>query len=377
MRHDQRDAAASSVRLLYQALEDSGHWEKALTALADELRADHVVLDVRADVAPLPAHFIAARVDPAHLEQFSVHQEYPLLRSLVTKASAGTVVQGESVIDRRLRARSEFYNDVILPMGGYHSLLAVAPRAGNTRAALLTACRTSRRKSFETRHQRQLECFLPHLQTVLRLSSRLSSMAAEQWWYEKVLSALPIGVVLLDERGLPCYANPVAESLLGASDLLSLSAQHGLRSSDAEIGRQLRQAILSALGQPGTSPQAVVRAHCPRRKIDIWLQVAPLAAGGAACADWSPARVVVFCDGPDSTPLDPEQLARAFGFTPREAALAQTLLDGQELSSAAQSLGVGRETVRSQLKSLFAKTDTNRQAELAQVLRKFKRWSPH
>ena len=103
----------------------------------------------------------------------------------------------------------------------------------------------------------------------------------------------------------------------------------------------------------------------------------PLAAGGAASADWSPARVVVFCDGPDSTPLDPEQLAQAFGFTPREAALAQTLLDGQELSSAAQTLGVGRETARSQLKNLFAKTDTNRQAELAQVLRKFKRWSPH
>ena len=86
MRHDQRDAATTSIHLLYQTLEDPSHWEKALTALADELRADHVVLDVRADVAPLPAHFIAARVDPVHLEQFSVHQEYPLLRSLVTKA---------------------------------------------------------------------------------------------------------------------------------------------------------------------------------------------------------------------------------------------------------------------------------------------------
>lgn len=376
MRHDQRDAATTSIHLLYETLEDPSHWEKALTALADELRADHVVLDVRADVAPLPAHFIAARVDPVHLEQFSVHQEYPLLRSLVTRTSTGAVVHGESVIDRRLRARSEFYNEVIQPMGGYHSLLAVAPRAGSTGAALLTACRTARRKNFETRHQRQLEYFLPHLQTVLRLNSRLSSMAAEQWWYEKVLSALPIGVVLLDERGLPCYANPVAESLLGASDLLSLSAQHGLNSSDAAIGRQLRQAILSAL-VPGTSPQAAVRVHCPRRNIDIWLRIAPLAAGGAASADWSPARVVVFCDGPDSTPLDPEQLAQAFGFTPREAALAQTLLDGQELSSAAQTLGVGRETARSQLKNLFAKTDTNRQAELAQVLRKFKRWSPH
>jgi DNA-binding CsgD family transcriptional regulator len=44
------------------------------------------------------------------------------------------------------------------------------------------------------------------------------------------------------------------------------------------------------------------------------------------------------------------------------------LLDGQKLESAARALGVGHETVRSQLKSLFAKTGTNRQADLVQAL---------
>jgi DNA-binding CsgD family transcriptional regulator len=50
-------------------------------------------------------------------------------------------------------------------------------------------------------------------------------------------------------------------------------------------------------------------------------------------------------------------------------------MNGQPLANAAGSLGVSHETVRSQLKSLFAKTDTNRQAELTAVLNKLRRWS--
>jgi DNA-binding CsgD family transcriptional regulator len=85
--------------------------------------------------------------------------------------------------------------------------------------------------------------------------------------------------------------------------------------------------------------------------------------------------VLVFCDGPDTQALNPVELSRLFGFSPRESALAQALMNGQPLANAAGSLGVSHETVRSQLKSLFAKTDTNRQAELTAVLNKLRRWS--
>jgi DNA-binding CsgD family transcriptional regulator len=61
-------------------------------------------------------------------------------------------------------------------------------------------------------------------------------------------------------------------------------------------------------------------------------------------------------------------LQRAFGLTRREARLASALATGQRLQEIAAADGVGMGTVRSHLKSIFVKTRTNRQPELAALL---------
>jgi DNA-binding CsgD family transcriptional regulator len=70
------------------------------------------------------------------------------------------------------------------------------------------------------------------------------------------------------------------------------------------------------------------------------------------------------------SPLRPgsRQLCAAFGLTAAEAKLAARLASGLGIDAAAASLGVSRETSRSQLKGVFAKTNTRRQAELAGLL---------
>ena len=68
--------------------------------------------------------------------------------------------------------------------------------------------------------------------------------------------------------------------------------------------------------------------------------------------------------------LRPEatQLCAAFGLTAAEAKLAAKVASGVGVNGAAASLGVSRETARSQLKAVFAKTNTRRQAELAALV---------
>ena len=57
-----------------------------------------------------------------------------------------------------------------------------------------------------------------------------------------------------------------------------------------------------------------------------------------------------------------------FGLTPAEARLALHLVAGETLRSAEVKLNVSYETARSRLKSIFDKTKTHRQAELAIVI---------
>ncbi|MFZ5784085.1 MAG: helix-turn-helix transcriptional regulator [Pseudomonadota bacterium] len=57
-----------------------------------------------------------------------------------------------------------------------------------------------------------------------------------------------------------------------------------------------------------------------------------------------------------------------YGLTPAEADLCECLKVGATLDQAAQMLAIRRSTAVSQLKSVFAKTDTGRQAELLRLL---------
>ncbi|MCW5697441.1 MAG: helix-turn-helix transcriptional regulator [Bauldia sp.] len=63
-----------------------------------------------------------------------------------------------------------------------------------------------------------------------------------------------------------------------------------------------------------------------------------------------------------------EQLTGQFGLTPKEAQVAVAIAGGQSVEAIGTSLGIGRETVRFHLRSLFMKTDTHSQAQLVSRL---------
>jgi DNA-binding CsgD family transcriptional regulator len=71
----------------------------------------------------------------------------------------------------------------------------------------------------------------------------------------------------------------------------------------------------------------------------------------------------------DSQRAPPEETLRTcFRLSPAEARLAINLAEGRTLDSAAQALGIRRETARSQLKAVFSKMNCSRQTELISVL---------
>src|SRR5262245_37838493 len=66
---------------------------------------------------------------------------------------------------------------------------------------------------------------------------------------------------------------------------------------------------------------------------------------------------------------EPIELLRChFGLTPAEARLALQLVAGETLRAAAVKLGITYETARTELKNIFNKTGTCRQAELVIVI---------
>ena len=94
---------------------------------------------------------------------------------------------------------------------------------------------------------------------------------------------------------------------------------------------------------------------------------------GSLCLDkthrQAAAVAVAFVGDPDAVAAAPRAVLRGlYGLTSAEAALAGCLLRGHDLNEAAEALGVGRETARTHLRRIFAKTETQRQSELLRLL---------
>jgi DNA-binding CsgD family transcriptional regulator len=89
----------------------------------------------------------------------------------------------------------------------------------------------------------------------------------------------------------------------------------------------------------------------------------PVSAASLQIFDGAIAALIL-TDMTRPTFTDVALLGRLFGLTGAEARLAALLGNGHDLASIAITLGVTRETLRSQLKAVFAKTGMRRQAEL-------------
>jgi DNA-binding CsgD family transcriptional regulator len=94
-----------------------------------------------------------------------------------------------------------------------------------------------------------------------------------------------------------------------------------------------------------------------------------LAVDGAARTPFLGARaLLLLTDLEVRRPPPAAVMGQAFGLSPAETRRASLIASGLPPERAAEELGIAVETARTQLKSVFAKTDTHRQSELVALL---------
>ncbi len=162
--------------------------------------------------------------------------------------------------------------------------------------------------------------------------------------------------------------NRAAEQLLAEDSSLQAGPDGLLVERTAECAR-LKQLVAqatdcSAGAEPGLSGVLTVS-----RQDDSPLQLLVTPVRGFDLDGSRPVRAVVFAGDPaqGSRPTN-DTLRILFGLTPAECRLAMLLADGHSLTAITEMIGVSRNTVKSQLSSIYGKTGTSRQAQLVRLL---------
>lgn len=185
---------------------------------------------------------------------------------------------------------------------------------------------------------------------------------AEPWRW--TLEAAGRAVLGLDAAGRVLAVSPAAEKMLGQALRLRNGA---LEVADPALGRRLAALIEAAVRHPqqadGMPPPLGLSAGAGRT---LHVDALPLPR------DVTPPRRIVALlslrETGDGARSLAETLRQRFALTPAETRLALALAGGGCLRAAAERNGVRVSTARVQLKSIFWKTETHRQAELVALL---------
>jgi DNA-binding CsgD family transcriptional regulator len=189
--------------------------------------------------------------------------------------------------------------------------------------------------------------------------------------FETALDRAELGIALVDRSGQLVYENAYVRTILDDADGMRRAGK-GMVPTNAADSLRLQVSLAHAIACNGDSsldaiwqaPLILLRRGEQKRALILTV----LPHRGRA-VDRGDAAAIVYVLHPERDVrkcLAP--VYRIYGLTPAEARLVTELVNGANLLEAANGMSISIATVRAQLKQVFDKTRTNRQAELVRVM---------
>lgn len=354
------------ISLIYEAVEEPSLWPAVLDGIAEMSGSGCTMLFANSNQCGAGDVVALARTGQDYLEAYLDH--YASVNVLSPACDRmfrdGTVRYSHIAVPDGEFEKTEFYNDYFRPSGYFYSFGIKVPLTGG-KPAYLASLRPKEKGPYGDAEGTVLDTLLPHLQRGLLLHFQFSLLKSG---IQATLDHLPYGLALLDTRGRCVLLNTAAKQIVDKRDGLVLSKARLVAESPAESAK-LRAAVARAIDPMAKQINNGSGAMLISRRTAKPLQVivSPFVSGLGE-VPFNVAATVYIRDSQAGmvSPIDTFQ--SLYGLTKAEAKLAALLVEGCNISDAAEKNRVTRETVRSQLKAVFQKTGTRRQAELVRLL---------
>lgn len=214
-----------------------------------------------------------------------------------------------------------------------------------------------------------MRLLLPHLQRAATISQVLEARSIAIRQLESVLSGLTVPVAVVTGNLTIKFVNPALSDLSERTERNFDLVNGRLRLRFAPAQAMLVATLCSAVKEGQIQGRAAfgIPIGVPHEHVQS-LHILPL-SGKAAL---EPEFAIVFT--PFSAALDSagETVASLFQLTQAEQRVFEQIAAGRSVEEAAAELGVAASTIRTHLLRIFAKTGTDRQAELVTLAAQFR-----
>lgn len=365
---------ASAIEACYDAAFEFKLWSEALQKLADALGVASCVIrttdqthpfrtDQRGGATPIRpdstehAEFAALWIE--RIEGAPDPHDERVQKRLIGPADC-FIVEDEITTPEE-RKVLPYYQEIARP--GNREWWAAVDFMVKKRRWVLPMFRDACRGPFDTSEAGHFLRIAPDLRRIIGVAEKVWEMSIGPSL--AVLDRFNCAAVLLDRLGYVTRFNTQAETLFRSGLRLRHRRIHAAdRASDARLQTLTGAAVLLASGRSvQTEPIVIAYNGSP------WLLAEIVPMTSFACDLFNGGDVLLyFTDLAAERPPSEQALRLAFRLTPAEARLASDLAAGEGVDEASARLAISRETARTQLRAIFAKTGTCRQAELAALL---------
>lgn len=292
----------------------------------------------------------------------------------------GTVLLGEEVVPFEQMHRTPMYRELNHPNQIDHLLIGnlfdFTSSIGLPTA--ITFYRSIKEGAFTPEERKRLLIVMPHVSRAFGVMAKLREADMRTAASLAALDRIASGVLLFNSQGVVTFANRAASRILEDEDGLGLILRCGSSSLGdlAAADRKTQDNVFRAI-QGAISPDILATEHFsravtvprPSGRQAYTLNFSSLAVqnefGSGAEA---PCAIAFLTDSAEPISVDHELLKKTYGLTPAEIRVAEALTECLANKEIAEKLELSPCTVRTQLNSIFAKTNVNGRTSLMKLL---------
>ncbi|MET3590950.1 DNA-binding CsgD family transcriptional regulator [Mesorhizobium shonense] len=364
---------AAAIEDCYDAAFEFGRWPRALQNLADSLGVTSCAIrthdnthpfrsDQRKRTRPTPDSLEHAEFTELWVENArDAPDPHPEREPRLPKPVPCFTVEDE-ISTPEERRFLPYYQETARP--GHRELWAAVVFPVRRRKWVLSMYRDAKKGCpFDMSEADQFLRVAPDLARIISLAEKIWDVSLDPAL--AVLDQFNCAAALLDSRGWLRRCNEHAGSLFGSGIVVRHGRIHATdRESDSRLQRMIQAAVACAQDETFLAEPEVVT-----RDGSFWLlaEVVPMTSFARDLFNGGD-FLLCFTDLVGQQSPSARLLRQAFHLTAAEARLASSLTTGDGIKAASARLAIGRETARTQLRAILAKTGTHRQAELTALL---------
>jgi DNA-binding CsgD family transcriptional regulator/PAS domain-containing protein len=347
------DQFSSLIGDIYDAVVDQTLWTGALDKAVQFVGAQAVVL-LWQNLASTSVELIYA---------FGIEPHYvDLYVERYVKLDPTTTPHGEF-------AKSFFYTEWLEPQG-FVDLLQASLDKSPTDFVRLFFLRQRDSGMVDSSMRERLRLIVPHIRRAALVGQMVDRAAAEAATFGNALDGIGAGLFFVDASGRIVHANTSGEGML-AQGVLARGTSGKLASYDASAVQGLDEIFgITESGDADAAPRGGAVPLTARDGEHYVAHVLPLTSGSRRQAGTSSETIaaVFVKKAALDMPSPQDIIAKFHKLTPTELRVLFAIVQVGGVPEVAESMGISPSTVKTHLRRLFAKTGSDRQADLVKLV---------